>query len=183
MIFLYALLLGLAIGYLRGGRISRLPSLKFRALWLVPTALAIQLLIFPLFTREPIFPYATTSLHIVSYALVFIWLVINLRIVPLVVIGIGAVANFLVISLNGGFMPSSITALRRAGLDVTAEHLLGSGTYGNVIRMGATTRLNALGDWLYLPRWIPSATAFSIGDLLIIMGIVWLVVRGMKGHD
>ena len=183
MIFLYALLIGLVIGILRGGRISRLPSLNLRALWLIPTALVIQLLIFPLFTREPIFPYATTPLHIVSYVLVFIWLVSNLRVVPLIPIGSGAIANFLVIAVNGGYMPSSITALRRAGLNVTAEHLLQASTYGNVIRMGTETRLNVLGDWLYLPHWIPSATAFSIGDLLIIIGIVWLVARGMKGHD
>jgi len=183
MIFLYAVGVGIIVGYLRGGRISRLPSLEFRAGWLVLAALIIQLLIFPLFSKKPILPYATTALHIISYVLLFGWLLLNVRIIPLLVIAIGAIANFLAISLNGGYMPSSMTALRMAGSQAMVENLSRADTYGNVIRMGADTRLDVLGDWLYLPSWIPFATAFSIGDLLIMAGIVWLVAKGMRGHD
>lgn len=183
MLYLVALLIGLAIGFVRGGRLSHLTRLRLRWLWIVPVALAIQLMIFPLFSGTPLVPYATVPLHVLSYALVGLWLVANLRVTPLVVTGVGALANFVTIAVNGGRMPSSPTALNAAGWSTTAELLIAQGEYGNVVLMGESTRLNALADWLYLPDWIPFSTAFSIGDVLIMVGLVWLIVRGMVTNE
>ena len=180
VIYGFAVLLGVLIGYLLGGRISRLSSLRFRALYLVPIALLIQLLIFPLFTSEPLLPVGTVPLHILSYALVFLFLALNLRVRPLAVLGAGAVANLAAILANGGRMPASATALERAGLIQTAERLTTSGEHGNVLLMSESTTLNVLGDWLYLPSWFPGATAFSLGDLLIMIGLAYLIVKGMR---
>lgn len=180
MFLIGAVVLGVVIGYMRGGRIAHLASLRLRFLWAVPVALLIQLLIFPLFTARALFPYATTPLHFLSYALVFFFLVANARVFPLLAVGIGASLNLLVISLNGGYMPSSATALSRAGALGTASVLQARGIYGNVKLMGPGTRLNALGDFLYLPRWVPLATAFSVGDLVMALGLAWLVFWGMK---
>lgn len=179
MLYLIALLLGLVIGLLRGGRLGQLARLHLRWLWLVPLALVVQLLIFPLFTREPLLPYATVPLHLLSYALVGLWLIVNLRVLPLVAIGAGALANFVVVAANGGRMPASSTALKAAGWLSTADLLVSQGEYGNVVLMGEATRLNWLGDYLYLPEWFPFSTAFSIGDVLIMVGLVWLIARGM----
>ena len=180
MIYAFAVLLGVLIGYLSGGRISRLPLLRFRALYLIPIALLIQVLIFPLFSPEPLLPVATVPLHILSYALVLFFLALNLNVRPLLILGAGAVANLVAILANGGRMPASATALERAGLIQTVERLTASGEHGNVLLMNDSTRLNVLGDWLYLPSWFPGATAFSIGDLLIMVGLVYLIVRGMR---
>ena len=182
MIYLYALCVGVLLGYSLGGRLRRLPSLSFRALWLIPLALLIQLLIFPLFSERALVPYATPALHVLSYAILFLWLLLNLSVRPVWAIGTGALLNIGVVLVNGGYMPSSVTALERAGLGPTASALLADRTYGNVVLMGASSRLNVLGDWLFLPSWIPGATAFSIGDLLIMAGLAWLVVRGMRGN-
>ena len=54
--------------------------------------------------------------------------------------------------------------------------------HGNTVLMGETTRFNILGDLLYLPRGIPFATALSAGDLIIALGIVWLIVKGMTAR-
>jgi hypothetical protein len=180
MIFLCAVALGILLGYAFGGRLSRLLVLRLRALWLVLAALAIQLLIFPLFTAEPIVPHWTAVLHGVSYGLVFLWLILNLRVRPLLAIGAGALLNIVVVLANGGYMPASPGALAQAGFESVAESLARGDVYGNLVGMSASTRLGFLGDWIPLPRWLPFATVMSVGDVLIMAGLVWLLVSGMK---
>jgi hypothetical protein len=180
MLHLIALLIGVVIGLLRGGRLSHLAQLKLRSLWFVGLSLVIQLLIFPLFSDAPLVPYATVPLHLLSYGLLIVWLAINLRRLPIGLLLIGAACNLIALASNGGRIPVSTTALERAGLGSTAERLLQEGVFGNGVRMGASTHVNVLGDWLYLPAWVPAATAFSIGDLLVAVGLAWLVARGMK---
>ena len=111
MIFLIAVLIGIVTGYLLGGRLSRLSSLRLRGVWLVLLAVLIQALIFPLFTDRPVIPVATEAFHLISYLLVFIWLALNISVRPLLLVGAGALCNLLVIVVNGGKMPASITAM------------------------------------------------------------------------
>jgi len=183
MLYLIAILVGLGIGRLRGGRIAHLAGLRLRWLWLVPLSLAIQLLIFPLFSGAPLVAYGTAPLHLASYGLVILWMALNLRVVPLRGFLVGAALNLVAVVANGGYMPASAAALRRAGLDQTAQRLLDGDVVANVILMSPSTHLNALGDWLSLPSWVPFSTAFSIGDVLIMIGLVWLTARGMIAGD
>ena len=180
MFIIGAVLIGIVVGYLRRGRIAHLAALQLRFLWVIPVSLLIQLAIFPLFSVRPLFPYATSSLHLLSYALILVFLVLNYRTFPLLVIGMGSLLNLLVITVNGGYMPSSPAALARAGNEGVAARLLQDGVYGNVILMSEGTQLNALGDLLYLPRWVPFATAFSLGDLIVALGLIWLIAWGMR---
>ena len=180
MFLIGAVLIGVVVGYLCRGRIAHLASLRLRFLWVIPISLLIQLMIFPLFSERPFFPYATSSLHLLSYALILVFLVLNYRTFPLLIIGMGSLLNLLVIAVNGGYMPSSPTALARAGSEGVAARLLQDGVYGNVILMSEGTRFNFLGDLLYLPRWVPFATAFSLGDLIVALGLIWLIAWGMR---
>jgi len=179
MLYLIALLLGLVIGLLRGGRLGQLAHLRLRWLWLVPIALVIQLLVFPLFSSGPLLPYATASLHLISYVLLTVWLAVNLRVLPVGVLLLGATANLVAVASNGGYMPASATALERAGLGGLVEQMVEGQAVANVILMSPATRANPLGDWLYFPEWFPFSTAFSIGDVLIMVGLAWLIARGM----
>ncbi len=180
MFLIGAVLIGILVGYLCRGRIAHLAALQLRFLWVVPVSLLIQLAIFPLFSEHPLFPYATSSLHLLSYALIFVFLVLNYRTFPLLIIGMGSLLNLLVIAVNGGYMPSSPTALAHAGSEGVAARLLQDGVYANVILMSEGTRFNFLGDLLYLPRWVPFATAFSLGDLIVALGLIWLIAWGMR---
>jgi hypothetical protein len=182
MIFLYAVVIGILLGYALRGRIGHLAALHLRGLWLVMLALVIQLLIFPLFTPEPVIPYGTAVLHGISYGLVFLWLLLNVRVRPLIVVGVGALLNLVVVFVNGGYMPASPTALAHAGLTSVAETIGRGETYGNIVGMSAATRLNFLGDWIALPRGLPFATAMSVGDAVIMVGLMWLLVRGMRAR-
>jgi hypothetical protein len=180
MIFLCAVVIGIALGYVLRGRLSRLVFLRLRGMWLVLVALGIQLLIFPLFTPNPIIPFGTAILHGVSYGLVLLWLLLNVRVRPLIAVGGGALLNILVVALNGGYMPASPAAFERAGLISVARLLAQGETYGNLVGMSAATHLNVLGDWIGLPRGVPFATVMSVGDVLIMIGLVWLLAKGMN---
>jgi hypothetical protein len=183
MFLIVAVFIGVILGYVCGGRIAHLSSLHLRWWGLIVPALAIQLAIFPLIGPRPLFPYATTPLHLLSYALILAFLAINYRAFPLLAIGIGAALNLLVVTVNGGYMPSSAGALARAGDQEAVALLLEKRIYGNVILMSESTRLNALGDLFSLPRWFPHATAFSVGDFIIALGLVWLIVWGMRRRE
>lgn len=174
--------MGIAIGWLRGGKLQALERLKLRGGWLILAAVLLQLLIFPLGDARPLLPHATVPLHFLSYFLLALFLVRNRHCRPLLLVGLGLIFNLVVIAANGGYMPASPHALRQAGKEEVALVLQEEGRSGNVIRMGEGTHLNFLGDYLYVPRWIPLATAFSPGDVLIGLGLVWFFPLAM-GKD
>lgn len=183
MFFLYIIPIGLIIGFATGGRLSSLERLPLRWIGLLLPAFIIQLLIFPSFTSTALFPYATAPLHILSYCMLALWILGNYRLIPIAVLGVGALCNITALLFNGGFMPASVSALQKAGLSVLAEILINEGVYSNLILMSADTRLNFLGDFLYVPKWIPFSSAFSIGDLLISLALVWLIAKGMRTNE
>ena len=179
MLTLAALIFGVLLGYVSGGRSRRLAAIRFRWTWFVLFALVLQLLIFPLFSSRPLIPWLHEPLHYLSYALALVFVAANWRMIPLLVVAAGAALNLLALAVNGGKMPASVEALQAAGSDRIAAELLAQGSFGNVVRMSSATNLNALGDWLHLPGRIPGATAFSLGDLLISLGLAALVWWGM----
>jgi len=160
------------VGFLRGGGLANLDSVNLRGIWIVFIALIIQILIFPLFSEHAIVTVGTSYLHLFSYLLLAVFVVINIKVWELSLMGVGMLLNFLVIALNHGYMPTSVTSLQGAGQQAIADCLLNSGTYGNVIKMTSSTVLNFFGDWLYLPSFFPMSSAFSLGDLLISVGLI-----------
>ena len=180
MILLWGAVLGVLLGWVTGGRLRNLERLQLRWGWLILASLAIQVLIFPLGPADPLLPYATVPLHFLSYGLLALFLGLNLRHWPLGLLALGLAANLVVIAANGGYMPASAEALRRAGMDEVAQTLLTQGRLGNVVLMGEGTRLNFLGDWLWLPRWVPFSAAFSLGDFLIGLGLTLFFPYGMR---
>jgi len=172
--------LGILVGYLTGGRLSGLGKLNLRWLPLVLIALILQVLIFPLFSDRALLDAATGPLHILSYALLAAWLIRNIRTTPIALLTVGAACNLAALLANGGLMPASASALQRAGFVDVAQQLLQHGTCANLVLMSSDTRLNFLGDILFVPEWIPLSSAFSIGDTLIMLALGWLIVKGMR---
>ena len=87
-------------------------------------------------------------------------------------IAIGAGCNLAAIVANGGWMPADPVALTSVGG-------LGSG-YTNSIVTG-TPALAPLTDLFALPAWLPFANVFSIGDVLIGIGIAATIALAMRG--
>jgi len=184
VIALWGVIFGLIIGFARRGSFGRLAGTELKGLVLLFAALAVQLLIFPTpwWPRPPV-AFATTFFHLASYGLLVLFFFLNRALAPLWGVAAGMVMNLTVVAANGGYMPTSLRALRAAGETRIAEHLVhaADGTYANVVLMGGSTRLNLLGDRLSVPPWIPLGSAFSLGDLVITVSAAWLVQRLMTG--
>lgn len=192
MLLLWAVPLGLLIGYLRGGRLAPLGQISFRATWLVFVALLLQVLIFPLPGLDgPILERSTAEIHMASYLVLIAFVLANRREWGIVVMGAGMALNVIVITLNGGYMPTTVAKLRQAGLDNAARSLeacaageRASCAYANSVRMDETTTLGWLGDVFATPEWLPLANVFSVGDALLMIGLVAylqaIMVRGKR---
>lgn len=170
------------IGLLRGGTFENLGKLQLRGIPLVFAALGIQLLLFPTpWWPTPLIAIGVRLWHLGSYILIAAFLVANWRLTPLWGVTLGAALNVLVIAVNGGLMPTNLHALERSGHADVAEYLASTpgATTANVVAMGPQTSLNLLGDWLYLPAWVPFGDAFSIGDAVLMVGVAWLIQRAM----
>tara|TARA_B100000614_G_scaffold8871_1_gene8043 strand:- start:742 stop:1320 length:579 start_codon:yes stop_codon:yes gene_type:complete len=183
VIALWGIVLGLVIGLARGGSFENLGTLRLRGLPLVFLALAIQILTFPTpWWSAPPLASAARAWHLISYALLLVFLILNRRLVPLWGIAAGALMNIIVIAANHGLMPTDPHALAASGNPAVAEALTATpgATSGNVIAMGPNTRLDFLGDWLYLPPWVPFGDSFSPGDLVLMLGVAWLLQHAMR---
>jgi hypothetical protein len=160
------LLLAVAAVPLAGGRLQKLAMVRLRWAWTLPVALAIQLFITTIVPDGPKTLYAAA--HLVSYGFGAAFLVANRRVPGIWLLALGASLNLLAIVANGGVMPADPDALRQAGWPVTAS------TFENSTAL-AHPRLSFLGDVFAIPRFVPLANVFSIGDVLIVLAGIWAI--------
>jgi Family of unknown function (DUF5317) len=146
------------------GRLSALLDLRFRSLWLLATAVALQVAAFAI----PGYADAwRIRAHVASFpvGLAFVWA--NRTIPGLWVIAVGAVLNGIAIAANGGVMPASASAVRTAGLEAP------SGFVNSDVL--ADPNLLFLGDVFAIPASWPFANVFSVGDVLIAVGAAYSI--------
>lgn len=94
----------------------------------------------------------------------------------------GTVANALVIMANGGRMPVSEWAVRVAagGADrATALTLLRMEDSLTHQLLGPETRFPWLADIIPLPRPFPFPSVASAGDVVLAIGLMWLILAAM----
>jgi Family of unknown function (DUF5317) len=172
MFVLYAIPIGILAGYLLGGRLDRLARLRLHWVPLILLGLALQVAIFT-DAGGRLVGIAGPDLYIASTAAVFVAVLRNVRVPGVAVIAAGAGLNLAAIVVNGGWMPADGDALGSIGG-------LGSG-YTNSIVV-ADPVLRPLTDVFALPAWLPLANVFSIGDVLIAVGIVVTIALAMRGR-
>jgi hypothetical protein len=168
---LYAILIGLLVGRLAGGRPAGLATLQFRLGWLAVAGFAAQVVLFSAPVTERIGDLGA-PLYVLSTAVVFIVLLANARIPGLPVVALGAAANLAAIVANGGYMPASEAALIAAG-KIPASGYSNSAVLTDPL-------LGPLTDIFALPSWLPFTNVFSIGDVLIGVGIAITVAVAMR---
>jgi hypothetical protein len=174
MLLLYFIGAGLILGRLAGGRLDALGSVRFRLWPLALAGLAFQLLLFSGPVADRVGDLGP-PLYVASSLVVFVALLPNLSLPGLPLVALGAVLNLVAIVANGGFMPSSPEAW--AGLNGIAA--VPTDAYSNSALAGEGTQLLFLGDIFFLPRPLPFANVFSIGDLLIGLGATLFLLRTM----
>ena len=170
MFILYAIVAGLLIGFLLGGRLGSIAETQFRWGWLAILALAIQLVLFsPLGSG---LGDTARWTYVASTALVVIVVLANLRVPGLPIVLLGALSNMAAIVANGGSMPASPAALAALGGSVH------TGTTNSVVLEHPA--LEPLTDIFAMPAWIPFANIFSIGDVLIAIGVAVALAVAMR---
>jgi hypothetical protein len=149
---------------LAGGDLRRLGDLRFRGSWVVLVALVAQIVVLSVIPGDN--RSALAAVHLATYAAAGWFVVMNRRVPGILVVSVGAASNAVTIAANGGQLPASRAAVLRAGLHLDPHQFVNSGVL-------AHPRLGFLGDVFAIPSSVPLANVFSIGDLLILVGVAW----------
>jgi len=177
MSLLSAILIGVALGAALGGRPRRLGQLPLRWNALVFGSLAIQLF---LFTGLSIPVQVVTVLYLLSGGLVIGWLARNLSIAGIACVMLGGLSNFLAIAANGGRMPVEPNLLAQARGAGYVSALAAGRVTSNSSLADSHTSLRWLTDQILIPPPWPLPTVLSAGDIVIALGVIWLITRGMQ---
>jgi len=167
LLFAIPVVAGLVVGYATGGNLKNLVATRFRALWLIWVVVVAQF--------ADVIPSARTSVFVATFAVGVSWLVVDALKWPLALrygtltVAAGGLLNGVAITANGR-MPYSAWAAEKAGLGV------GHQTARNVVASHAT-RLLPIGDVIPVPFL---HAVFSLGDVLICIGIAIMIVVAMR---
>lgn len=169
-------LFGIIIALLRGGKLSNLATLRIRGAWILIFLWITQMTLYVLQEKIPSLFQKIHVFSMVSYFILFYILFQNKRIPGMNVLLIGGLLNFLVMAVNGGYMPVSAEAASL--ISPTYIHPLPQGPYGRHILMSDNTHLNFLGDIIPLLPPYPRQHVVSIGDVLINIG-AFMAIQGI----
>ena len=161
MFILYAVVIGLVIGLLAGGRLAGLAAhpdpLAGR---LIVGGLVIQVVLFSRPGRDRVGDLGPW-IYVASTVLVVAAVLRNWAIPGMPVVAAGAACNLAAIVANGGYMPAEPGRHRGAGQGRPGDRST------RTARSSPDPALWLLTDIFALPRWLPFANVFSIGDVLI----------------
>ena len=153
---------------LTGGRLWRLADIRLRHPWTAALAVALQVLI------VTILPGGNEALHsgvhLFTYALLAAFVLLNRGVPGLMLLGTGGAMNLVAITANHGVMPASPAALHAAGVAPAPGEFTNSGVL-------AHPHLLPLGDVFATPAGMPLHNVFSVGDVVIMLGVLFLLHR------
>jgi hypothetical protein len=153
-----------------GGSYGALARLKIRGTSLIMIAFAIQIAVISVVEIDSV--AVSKGLHVLSYLMLGACLTCNRHVKWLWVIFLGWASNFAVIALNSGVMPTSVSAARALDRNLTT-------TFENSAVL-ANPRLSVLGDVFISPEWMPLRNVFSIGDVLLLIGLCLTLVTASR---
>ena len=174
MFLLYAIAIGLVLGLALRGDPRKLAQLKFHWMPIVFLGFGAQVVLFSEFVSERVGDLGP-PLYVFTTVAVLAAIVRNVRIPGLPIVAAGSISNLVAIIANGGFMPASSAAMASLG-KAQPEAYSNSAVLAN-------PALELLTDIFALPRWLPFANVFSVGDVLIAVGVVWAIVATMRSDS
>jgi len=174
MFVLYAILVGLIVGSLPGGSLSGLAELRIRWGPVFLGGLLFQVALFSGPVAERVGDLGPV-LYVASTAAVLVAVLRNWRIVGLPIVMVGAAANGAAILANGGFMTAGAGALAALGKSFPAGYSNSS--------IVAHPALEGWTDIFAVPHPLPFANVFSIGDVLIAIGVATVLIAAMRERD
>jgi hypothetical protein len=152
---------------LAGGRLTRLGELRLRVPGLAVAGIAVQVLI------VSVAPGAALAglhapLHVLSYALLGAFGWANRRVTGVPIVLAGGALNALAILANGGVMPADPAVAAAAANHAAPGEFINSTAVGDA-------RLAFLGDVLATPGSLPLQNVYSVGDVIVVLGLLVVV--------
>lgn len=174
------LVLAVLVGKVAGGGMRGLTTINLGRVWLVWIAFAVQFVLafLPADLRGPLrVPLLSLAFAAVVWWMATVWdgLGAALR-VALMLVAMGWVMNLTVITLNSG-MPVSAETLERVGLP---SDDIESGDLSKHVTLDDDTVLPWLGDVIPLPLIGPLRKAVSLGDVVMLVGLLLFVPAAMR---
>jgi hypothetical protein len=172
-------LLSILIGFIRRGSLRNLGRVPMRHLYLFALPilmLAVATVLVYANGSDRLIPYVR-AINVLQYVTLTAAVAVNFRLTGMPVIWLGTFLNTLVITVNGGVMPTSAEALKVAGL---GDMLESGQTWARHALIGQETRLSFIADIVPIKGFaVVQPQVVSMGDLLIAVGVFILVQRYM----
>ncbi|WLR61348.1 DUF5317 domain-containing protein [Guptibacillus hwajinpoensis] len=172
------ILLSILVGYLRKGSLKGFAHLSFKAGWIFPLLLLIEIGIFTFQSSYAWLGTLSAPLFMLIYivGLIFLWLNRKMNI-GIMLLFIGVLLNFIVMAINGGRMPVSLEAANI--LDPAYAESIKNGLYGKHAVLTDSTAFGFLGDIIPITNPYPKDQVISIGDIIMNIGIFIFIQRVM----
>ena len=159
------------VGKLRGGSFSNIKDAALEKWYFFVSAFALEFTAVYLASKGlDIISENILIVHCLSYMLLFAGLYFNRTSMAFRIVFVGVFLNFIVIMANGGQMPVSGEAMMRIGL-VDNMQAIKEGKIVTHALINSSTALKYLGDIFVLGKPYPRPKIFSIGDIIMALGV------------
>lgn len=173
---LESIVLAVLIGFLTGGKLDPLLKVPMKKIGLLLFGALLQAVAFWSVKLNITLgaSWVIPVLHSISYGFLLGFTWVNRSFPGSRIVALGIALNALVISLNGGLMPVEPSFLPEASRQLLEA---GTGTHGLVTE---ATHLRLLADIFYAALPGLGKQLFSLGDLVIDLGIGIFIVKQMR---
>ncbi len=181
MILLIIVLVSFIISVIINRGIKGIENKEVSGFYFVLIGFIIQIVIFnEKFASSPYEKY-TPILYIVSLFIILIFMLLNFtRYMGIKIMTVGFISNITVITANKGFMPQNLDLLTKSGQIEKVKMLKTYNHFYNAILMSKHTRFNFLGDRIMLSLFGKFKTVYSIGDIIIMIGVAIFIFELFK---
>ncbi len=170
--------IGILIGFLRGGRLAYLSKLHFKHLNIFVLSVVVQLL--PFFLGSISFISDNSSLiYFIGYLLLLVFLIFNVDKKGFKLFILASVMNIFVLAINHFKMPIYVggTGVKMAKMKMAIK----TGEIVNYLPVKTLDKYtNYLGKIIHMPDFYPGVAAISIADIIIAIGIIFLIQDAMS---
>lgn len=161
----------IVVGKLRGGSFSNIKDASLEKWYFFVSGFLVEFAAVYLASKGVSFFIENILLvHCLSYLLLFIGIYFNRSMLAFKIVFVGIFLNFLVIMANGGQMPVSGETMVSIGLIDNMMNIRDGKIITHVL-MNDHTALKYLGDIFALGKPYPRPKIFSIGDVVMALGI------------
>lgn len=172
--FLYSVILAIILGFILKGKIKNLGHVNFSGLYLVIIGFLMDETMHQLGTHNILkIGTATYAFDLLMYLLIAIFVYMNRKDFYILIMGFGFLLNAIAIFANGGAMPVSPSAMARVSMNIAPS------SQGLYEVLGNNTRFSYLCD--IISNKYLGCIVFSVGDIISGIGIILIIVMGMKG--